>query len=855
MRRSFVFPFGLALLATTSIACSGELPADESGEVEEHVTELKTYWADASKLDLGDLTRVAVGFASEGLNKGLSSGSFALRVDRPAVFGATAEPNKVLPQAAQVKGLDAVVTGLGARFGEGDIGREVNAIRLARLKSGADSYYVESAFTVRGGVSHGWSTDAPGFPVSAKLGFDSNTEIVSRVVVATKDDRLASLVSAPLQSLEEARGFVYPRNIDDIRKMKAGESFALRGLGKLGANVGLGLPILVSEPTGSSAYRVVVSAGAAAVVSGQVDVQLVRLEGDEVVVDVGVENARTVSVNAGIADEWGIKGICDDGKKCLRPIEIGGKTIDLARLVEKAIEKRLNEYVSFKIEGANADTSSRVSLSRLRFHLDRGDKNEVARALEHALRFDVRLAQSLANRDLGVRDAGVGADFDAVRASTTATLSFGFELLGMNVYHRAVVENRGTFVVQTPDGARSILFDSLNKHGSLFQTEHGYTRTGVAAQTLDVKKPDSFTSEANLFVQTVAGDSHLDDDMLIDNSDALVLALGGAKALEALDRSGNALDAMVKAKCWVERTQGPRGTSTPERLDEPCIVALLADPAVVRLRSEALAAFDREIAGLAPDFRKLLHGVAENRIALQSVCSKNPDGLSGPNVSFTLDYRLDDRALHVLAHRTKEQYRAALREHLATTEIDRFSNAAGRSKEETRNDVERRWGPNMDAMAKVFNSRAYAYRLIVEAERVVPQALAGKRYATYPLGVRFSVDGGDAKLYESALLHSTAHDRAKAAARLFDALYTEAGRIDARLWDEHTAAFPLLALVPTRNLDVGLDLKADTTSGFLQNRERYRKAGFASVVATAKGADSSVISAGMFDLEKVIAGK
>lgn len=857
MRRSgLAAPLCLALLVTASLACSSELPSDPAGESEEHVTELKSFWADAKKLDLADLTRVTVGFASDKLNDGLSAGSFAARVETPSVFGVVAEPNKVLPSSAQVKGLDTIVTGLGARFGESEIGSEVNKVRLAHLRAGVDAYYVESAFSVKAGLDHGWSFDAPGFAGQTTLGFEASTEISSRVIVATKDDGLSALVSAPLKAVREARGFVYPRGLDDIRKMKAGESFALRGLGKLGANVGLGLPILVAEPTGGVAYRVLVSGGASAVVGGQVDVQLVRLDGDEVVLDVGVENARAVSVHAGISDAWGIKGVCDDGQRCLRNVELAGKSIDLAKLVEKAVEKRLNSYVTFQVEGGSSSTSTRVSLSRMRFHLDKGNKDEVSRALEHALRLDVRLAQSLYNRDLAERDPAVSVDFDAVRAATTSTRNFGFELFGMNVYHSAIAKNEGTFVVQTPDGARAILFDSLNKHGGWFQTEHGFTRIGVAAQTLDVKNPEAFRSEANLFVQTVASDRHLDDDMLIDATDATILALGGAKALETLDPFGNALDAMVKDKCFKPGTSGgPKGSPTPDQLDEKCVVALLDDPAAQRLRTEGLVAFDREVAGLSEDFRKLLHGAAVNRLALQAVGSDNPDPLNGPNASITVDYRLDDKALDVLASRTKDQYRAALREYLATTELDRVANAKGKTKEETRKLVDGRWSGDMDAMAQVFAKNAQAYRLITEAERVIPQALAGKRFATYPLGVRFAVDGGDAKTYESAILESTSNDRAKAAARLFDALYKEADRINARLWDEQTAAFPLLSLVPTRNLDVGLDVTADTKSSFFQNRERFQKAGFASIAASAKGSESSVVRAGMFDLGRVIAGQ
>lgn len=858
MRRLRIAPvFSLALLA--SVACSSELPEDvAAGEAEEHVTELKSYWADAKKLDLGDLTRVAVGFATDGLNDGLSVGNFALRFEPPQVFGVVAEPNKVLPASARVKGLGEVVTGLGARFGEAEIGTEVNKLRLERLRAGGDAYYVESGFLVRAGAGHAWSFDAPGFPVQTSLGFDANTELSSRVIVATPDSGLVALLNAPLKALKETRGFVYPRSSAEIRKMKVGESFALRGQGRLGANVGLGMPLLVAEPTGGVLYRVVASAGVSTVVGGQVDVQLVRLAGDEVAIDVGVENARGLSVRAGISDGFGIKGLCDDRERCLRPVTLGGRSVDLAKLVEKAVEKRLNQYLTFSVDAGASSASARISVSRIRVHLDGGDKDEVDRALEQALHLDLRLAQAMYNRDLDQKDPAVRVDFDAVRASTTSTRNFGFELLGMNVYHRAVVEKEGTFVVQTPEGTRAILFDSLNKHGGWFQTQHGFTRVGVAAQTLDVKAPDTFRSEANLFLQIAASDTHLDDDLLIDAGDALILSVAGAKALETLDSFGNALDEAVKTKCFLaaQPAAGEGGHHTAAQLDEKCVVALLDDPAHVRLRTEGLAAFDQELAGLGDDFKKLLHEVASARLALQSVGSDSPDAFNGPNASITVDYRLDDKALELLTSRTKEQYRAALREFLATVQMDRIDSARGkRTKEAARRDIDAKWGRDMDALAGVFDKQVKAYRLIQEAERLLPQVLAGKRYSTYPLGVRFSVDGDLAKSYESAVLESTSGDRARAAARLFDALYKEADHINAQLFDEHTAAFPLLALVPAKNVQLGLDIKADTKSTFWQNRERFQKANFHSVALAAKGAESSVISAGMFDLDKVIAGQ
>ena len=843
----------VALLALLSIASTAACAAETDAEPESSeaaVTELKAYWADAKRLDLGDLTRVAVGFATDGLNDQLASSNFSARFDPPQVFAAQADPSRVLPDVAEVKALDTVVSGLAARFGENELGTQVNAARLRHLQSGADKYYVESAFSARAGLGRSWSFDASGLTqdASVSLGFDANAELVPRVILAADDSEISSLLSAPLAAAKEMRGFVYPRSLRDIRSMKPGEMFALRGLGKLGANFGLGAPILVAEPTGGLAYRIVVSAGVSGVIGGQLDVQLVRLEGDEVVVDVGVENGRGVSFQAAVRDGWGVKGICDDGERCLRPVELAGKRVDLANLVEKAIEKRLNSYLSFRIEGQAANASSRVSLSRFRFHLDKGNEDEVEKALQQALKFDIRLAQALYNRDLAEREPAVVADFDAVRAATTSTRSFGFELLGMNVYHRAVVKKEGAFVVQTPEGAKSILFDTVHKNGGWFQMDHGYTRTGIAAQTLDTQNPEAFRSEANLFLQTAVGDKHMDDDVIIDNVDATLLGLVGPRAVEALDQYGNAMERLVWSKCPVDEDR-ERNT---KKWDEECNVRLLDDPEMIDLQTRGLAAIEPFVAGMPADFQKVVREAAKVRLTLQSVGIHNFDLANGPNASYTLDLRLDDKALGALTSRSKAEYAGALREYLAAVHADRRKVGTEMDKDAVRRAVDDKWGRDIAKMADLFEVRAKSYRLIADAERLVPVALRGKRFVSYPLGIRFTVERNDARAYESATVQSTSHDRAQAAGRLFDDLLRESDRINAPLYDEHTAAFPLLALVPQKNLEVGMTVRADVRSTFWVKRERYLKAGFSNVAAHAKGSEVSKISAGMFDLDAIM---
>lgn len=831
------------LLSLTTAACVVE--GDDADQQEARVTELKAYWADAKKLDLGDLSRVTAGFAAKELDVKLANGALRAQFDAPAVFAATAQPSTVLPNGVEIKALDTVVSGLAARFGENELGTQVNKVRLEHLRATSDDFYVESGFRSQVGIDRDWGFAAQGFDADAGLsiGIDAGVEVSSRVIVATPSDRIGSLVQAPLAGAKAMRGFLYPRSLDDVRGMKPGEMFALRGQGKLGGNFGLGAPLLVAEPMGALGYRIVASAGVSGVIGGQLDVQLVRLAGDEVVVDVGVENGRGVSFHAAIRDGWGVKAVCDDGQRCLRNVELSGKSVDLARLVEKAVAKRLNSYLAVNLEAGAGTASTRVSLSRFRFHLDQGDREETSRALEHLLKFDMRYAQALYNRDLDQASPAVVAELDAIRAATTSTRNFGFELLGMNIYHRAVVRREGTFVVQTPEGAKSILFDSLQKNGGWFQDEHGFTRTGVAAQTLDA---NGFKSEANLFVQTAVGDSHMDDDLISDNIDAMLLGIAGPDVVTKLDLFGNELERTVWERCPVEEDNNRR------RFDEPCNVALLDEPLMKDLKAQGLREIEPLIASLPEDYKTLVREAANTRLTLQSVGIHNFDATNGPNASFTLDARFDDKALGILTTKTKDEYRWALREYLTAVYANRREVGETKDKNAVRAEVDRKWGRDMVRMADRFAERARAYSLITDAERLIPSALAGKKFVSYPLGLRFAVDRDQTKTIESAVLESTSHDRAKAAAALFDGLRQVADGINGPLYDEHTATFPLLQLVPRQNLEVGMSIDADVQSTFWNKRERYLKAGFKSVDAAAKGAEVSTISAGMFDLRSLV---
>ena len=823
--------FTMAALA----ACAA--PADEESDAANaEVNSLESYWADAKKLDLSDLTRLTVGFATDGINDGLSSGHNGVNVEAPEVFGISAEPNKVLPKNAQIQGLDTIVSGLAAQYGESELGTQVNTVRLNHLKTTGDKYYVESAFTAKAGVGKDWNFGAGGFgDTSITLGIQTDADLTSRVIVASDDDKLSDLVNAPLDAAKAARGFVFPRTLAEVKSMKPGEMFALRGLGKLGANFGVGAPLLVADPTAGLAYRILVSAGVAGVIGGQLDVQLVRMEGDEVVVDVGVQSGKGVSFYAAIHDGFGIKGICDDGTKCLRTVTLGSKQIDLGKMVMNAVQKRVTSYIAVDLHGQASTADSRVSVSRFHFHLDKGNSDEVEKALQQALKFDVRLAQALYNRDLDQANPAVYEDFDAVRAATTSTKSFGFGLLGIGIYHRAVVEKTGSFILQTPDGTKSILFDSLTKDGGWFSGDHSFTRTGIAAETVDTKNPDNFKSEANLFAQAVMGDKHMNNDEIIDNVDATLVGLFGPSIIDALDKAGNAMQRLVWSTCPAVEKEADNGT-TSKSFDEQCNVTLLASPQMTALKAAGMASVESLIKSLPSDYQDLARNAASTRLTLQSVGIHNFDSANGPNVSYSINVRLDDAALAQITSKTKEQYVAGLREYLTVTTADRMKVGAGYTKDQVRADVDKKYGNNMGLVGDVFVAKAHAYKIIGDAEKLIPSTLAGKKYVSYPLGLRFSINSDDSKTYASGVIDSTSNDRAHAATSLFDDLKAALDkRIDAPLHQEQHTVYSLLPLVTKDSLDVAADVKADVKSDFWVKRERYLAAGFKSATSHATG--------------------
>lgn len=871
MRRTFLQGLAVLGLIAPSVLPGCAAPEDDSESATGAATEgLKERFADLRKVNTDNLALITANAGASAVNSALKVKSkyveIGLTVAPTQVFAAQAEENTVLPESATVKGLTEIKAGLAKDFGENEFPTQLAAARLAYLASGVDNYYVETGFGLKGAIGLTWSHDAGGFGEdnkgSVSIGFKKGKDVSTRVVVATPTAKLQELVSTDGEAIMAMRGFVLPEKTENIKAMKPGEMFSLRGAGTFAANFGIGIPILVAN-AGPFAYTIAVSAGLSHAVDGILDVQLVRLGKDEVVLEVGVSEGVLDARSVGISGSFGVNTVCDDGAACLNGI--------IGTVVKNGLTKRLNDFLKTSVKASSSETDHRLQLARMHFHLD---QPEVPKALEQALHGDLRYAQALYTRNMEKADPPVKFDFDMMRASTTNMRSFGADVFGIGIYHRYAVDKTGSFAVQTPNGVQSVVWSSFQKQSGWFQMAHGQKLTALSSASLDSKSPDQAVNKANLIGQAVVGDKSLDDDVILDSADALIVSLAGPDSLAPLAKYGDAMQDAIGTLC--APTRDPN--TDREKWDEACNVKLLQDEtavvtvgtdkiSLVEARKRGVDAFkaQSQVSSLGETQRALLLKAAELRLTLQMVKVHAIDGTNGPQVSFALDYRLDDKALGMLANGNIDTYKEGVKRYLSTVAGARVGISGGSVLDQATLD---KAANEMGTAFAKFQSR---YKAIANAESSdLPSILDGKPYVKLPIGIRFDVsDVADAEgtermkqfLTDTARIRveSMSHQRAMLAVGLVDALVAAAdsavgfGNNKHRLFGEQAAAYTIIGLVPARNLEVGMDLSADVRNTFWMKRERFIKAGFQAVAQTSRGDAVEPITGNMFDLAAMMA--
>ncbi len=837
----------LALAGTTllSIGCASDTPTEEltvscDGEKCDAFDSIRSLISDAKKLDLGDLLVLSAGYATDGLNDALDVTDYASVELRPTEFYALKE---IVEQNSSLNDrlheIESLVTGLAARFGESELSTEVNRVREEHLRdaSNDDKFFAESAFTIGAGLSPKWNFQSDGLTegndARSTIGFNIGATLEARIIAAY-DDELSGIGSAPLAAIKSSRGFIFPRKIQDVRDMRPGESFALKGSGAMGINIGAGVPILVTEPTSFLTYSVVLTAGLRSQLTGEMDVQLVRLDGDEVVVDVGMEVAKVKSARVGLRDGWGVHGLVE------QEIDIAGINVDLGRLVEKALQKELNKKLNLiSAELSSSKKVERLSVARMRFNLDALDP-EGAReeALAQALKGDIRLAQALANRG----DSGVRAEFDLLRSGVATASEAGVEIFGMNFFTKTE-EAAGVATIQTPGGATSLIFESLNKEGGWFFESHGYGRTGLAGLIYDAAG-GPVVGETNLFIAVQEGDEHMERDKMLDHLDGLIVSLAGKKTLVAMEKHTNALEQYVWESC------------PSPNISYSCNESLIeSDALLAEVQGDARSALATNILGLDSATQNLLRQVGELKIAAQSL-QDIPAQLVGPGSAIVLDYRLDDGALlDVFSQHSGENLKDRVLDVLEATQVDRINDTSlDAAKLGIRNELD----GDVANMVATFDEYKEKYLRLASMEKANITGLGN--IGANAVEVRFQVDSQRRPDYESAVTQSLAQARSRVVTSFYDALLDQAGDIGSAgtgkiPHDEQIVAYGLLGLTDSSRLDLRVDIDVDTSGCILlcgAALDRYDIAGFAGSDTRAEGENVKPIGGGLFNIDSII---
>jgi hypothetical protein len=829
-RLSFVTP---AILGLFLSACGGEPEdaVDPAGDVLnvdcpgkcDGWSSIRSLLRDARELDLGDLLSVGAGYASDELNDALAVSPYAaIAFDAPKLYATAARAESDLT----LGNIDKLVSGLAYRFGERELTTEVNALRRDHLYASGDEVFAECAFKISADLHPRWDLPTGGFAGSATLGFDAGADLSARVIGAYPSE-LGATGAAPLAALRATRGFVLPRSLADIRKMTPGELIALQGAGGIGLNLGVGVPILIAEPASAVTYNIVLSAGLRTQLRGQMDVQLIRMGGDEVVIDVGIDSATVRSAHLAVRDGWGAQGLLT------AHVEILGATVDLGRLVERALEKQLNTRLSL-IDGLLETTKkrARLSVARLRFALDAAHPELAEQAIAQALRGDVRLAQALANRG----EPGFTATFDLSRSGVASTSYAGIDIFSMSFFSKTV-ETAGSVVAQTPGGARTLLFESLHKEAGWFFSSHGHTRVSLSGLVYDPTSASALPSgEANLVVQIQEGDDYMERDKLLDHLDGVILGLGGPAALSAIEIHGNALEGFVEAYC------------ANSAAFDPCRTDVLSHPKVVALRADGATALAAKLAHLEPKQRDLVMECGKLRLTAQATYEPKAS-LVGPDTSVVVDYRLDDAALeYLMVEQNKYTMRTALERYLGAVLTDRDTTAEQLAAERSSIAGNSKINKTIGAMAERYESHANTYRRLLAAEDAVIDTLG--QVGPRAIEVRYQVAEDNRPDYASATASSLSQARARQITQLYDGLYKLAKSLAPHA--EQPVAYSLLSLTPPALVDLRIDVRMDLDDHWGQNFKHYRQAGYAPFDAYAKGTSVAAIDGGLFDVKALL---
>ena len=207
------------------------IPAD-NGKADGNSYSVKDFFLSTDRLPIDDLTDRLSSLATDGLNDALGSVPFVdIKLSETQLFGL----GESTTNGSTITDINTLVTGLSAEYGEDGFMTELNRTRERFLENSNYAYFAESEFSLGLNGDTSFSTEAG--DVDVRLGFNPSVSLTARTVFA-HEGNIEAVLSSPLSSAKALRGFVIPRDADDMRNLLPGESIMLSGDGTLAFNFG-----------------------------------------------------------------------------------------------------------------------------------------------------------------------------------------------------------------------------------------------------------------------------------------------------------------------------------------------------------------------------------------------------------------------------------------------------------------------------------------------------------------------------------------------------------------------------------------------------------------------------------------
>jgi hypothetical protein len=635
---AFIVPLTLVPLLLATPACGpmvfddGQAPGPAcAGKCDGLASTFKDLFSDMKKVDLGDLVQQGAALSTDQLNKQLSQLPYLDIALTPTELYATSAQAK---QDLTLNDIDELTAGLASRYGDKAFVTRINKLRAAHLAANPKAVFAEARFNIAGKLNPSFSFDAGGIPGNVGL---LASKGIQATVIAPYEGELKSVLNGPVEAVRTARGFVLPRDVDDVEKMAQGETITLSSNGVVGINVGLGLPIYITTIESFATLHAVISAAGRATLSGKLDVQLVRGEGDEAIVDIGVTGSSNRFFKLAAKTAWGIEGLAHF------KVKVGSLDLDVAGMAEKALEDLLNSKLNASAAYIKNKESVRHTVARFAFDLSGRDKQQ-DQALIQALMGDLRLAQALAQR----KDSGVTQQLDLTRDARSLSSYLGLHFLSMRFFSQKK-QNNGSAVITVGPSSQQLLFDELQKQsGSFWHTEGYRRRTVVSLQSRNGKLEDA---DVNLQIQIREQNKHATASLALGHTDPLLaLFLGKQRVTEKLEPKIRLLRSYVRNKCTEPYDE--QDWQAKQAYDK-CRKALLSDPEVDTRRTAIKAAFTKLVSegiqgGLDSKFDDA-EAFAKAIFALKLDIATDVERLIGDGETGTssvvVDYRLTEKAI------------------------------------------------------------------------------------------------------------------------------------------------------------------------------------------------------------------